>query len=182
MADIPPDDYTWRKYGQKPIKGSPHPRYLKLISLHRWIEIWYYNLSSLNCNLIIWTGFVFDNQGLLQVQQREGLPGAQARGEGAGRSGDADRHLRGRSQPHPVRHAGDRGPRPRIILTVCFLTFHRDDQIIRRLEIEIGKSWKETAVCDKKRKRGGEYGRSSGQRCWLGLCLRGNYWVVRQLA
>nr|QWQ79427.1 WRKY5 [Juglans sigillata] len=26
LADIPPDDYPWRKYGQKPIKGSPHPR------------------------------------------------------------------------------------------------------------------------------------------------------------
>ena len=31
LADIPPDDFSWRKYGQKPIKGSPHPRYFDVL-------------------------------------------------------------------------------------------------------------------------------------------------------
>uniref|UniRef100_M1A338 WRKY transcription factor n=1 Tax=Solanum tuberosum TaxID=4113 RepID=M1A338_SOLTU len=34
LADIPSDEYSWRKYGQKPIKGSPHPRgYYKCSSM-----------------------------------------------------------------------------------------------------------------------------------------------------
>lgn len=39
LADIPPDEYSWRKYGQKPIKGSPHPRYV-LFCFTRCLVVW----------------------------------------------------------------------------------------------------------------------------------------------
>lgn len=40
IADIPSDEFSWRKYGQKPIKGSPYPRYYStlLISAAHGVE------------------------------------------------------------------------------------------------------------------------------------------------
>ncbi|XP_074569849.1 WRKY transcription factor WRKY51-like isoform X2 [Curcuma longa] len=37
-ADIPPDEFSWRKYGQKPIKGSPYPRTLRGCPARKHVE------------------------------------------------------------------------------------------------------------------------------------------------
>ncbi|KAL0287777.1 UNVERIFIED_CONTAM: putative WRKY transcription factor 11 [Sesamum angustifolium] len=38
VADIPPDEYSWRKYGQKPIKGSPYPRTVRGCPARKHVE------------------------------------------------------------------------------------------------------------------------------------------------
>lgn len=37
-ADTPPDEYSWRKYGQKPIKGSPHPSSIRGCPARKQVE------------------------------------------------------------------------------------------------------------------------------------------------
>lgn len=38
---VPSDLWAWRKYGQKPIKGSPYPRYIYLSNLnHHFIFLY----------------------------------------------------------------------------------------------------------------------------------------------
>ena len=49
IADIPPDEYSWRKYGQKPIKGSPHPgNYHSLLFLST-DDVWIHDLTVFIC-------------------------------------------------------------------------------------------------------------------------------------
>jgi hypothetical protein len=74
MADIPPDDYSWRKYGQKPIKGSPHPRYKfgpfqkKLII----VVLNYFNLCLVCVLVLICDIYIYVTGGTTSVAVLEG--------------------------------------------------------------------------------------------------------------
>lgn len=64
-ADIPPDDYSWRKYGQKPIMGSPYPR-----SPPHFINC----LSDSTVILSLDFDFFFYNRGYYKCSSLRGCP------------------------------------------------------------------------------------------------------------
>ncbi|KAK9054111.1 hypothetical protein SSX86_025188 [Deinandra increscens subsp. villosa] len=76
LSDIPPDDYSWRKYGQKPIKGSPHPRgYYKCSSIRgcparKHVER---ALDDPSMLIVTYEGDHNHNQNTLSVAETSGL-------------------------------------------------------------------------------------------------------------
>ncbi|KAI3726311.1 hypothetical protein L1987_66108 [Smallanthus sonchifolius] len=73
LADIPPDDYSWRKYGQKPIKGSPHPRgYYKCSSVRGCPARKHVERASDDPSMLIVT-YEGDHNHALSVAETSGL-------------------------------------------------------------------------------------------------------------
>lgn len=69
----PPSDFwSWRKYGQKPIKGSPYPR---LELFFQFAQEWSFNIHIQKLMIMMMM------QGLLQVQYIKGLLCQETSGE-----------------------------------------------------------------------------------------------------
>ncbi|KAL7162482.1 hypothetical protein ACSBR2_042884 [Camellia fascicularis] len=86
LANIPPDDYSWRKYGQKPIKGSPHLRCwtvaLLASNIGTNVSPFSFHYRCDNSDIDLWNGmnvcgmmrddFVIQNFEHTCVQRRQG--------------------------------------------------------------------------------------------------------------
>ncbi|KAK4751191.1 hypothetical protein SAY87_004673 [Trapa incisa] len=53
---VPSDLWAWRKYGQKPIKGSPYPRQLFFLSSISFPSL--HNLNNISINNLAWTNLI----------------------------------------------------------------------------------------------------------------------------
>uniref|UniRef100_M8AH17 Protein WRKY1 n=1 Tax=Aegilops tauschii TaxID=37682 RepID=M8AH17_AEGTA len=69
VADIPADEFSWRKYGQKPIKGSPHPRgYYKCSSVRGCPARKHVESVRLGCSYMSGVGVTVTVQGGWRMQ------------------------------------------------------------------------------------------------------------------
>ncbi|CAJ1973818.1 unnamed protein product [Sphenostylis stenocarpa] len=78
IADIPSDEYSWRKYGQKPIKGSPYPRgYYKCSSVRGCPARKHVERASDDPTMLIVT-YEGEHRHSIQTAMQENISGALA--------------------------------------------------------------------------------------------------------